>query len=319
MLLESLVAIGTLILLEGILSVDNALAMALQVKALAPSQQRRALLYGMWGALLFRGLAILGARWLLSVWWLQIAGAFYLLYLAIAHFAFRRETHQLDGAEGSSRGFWATVAIVEFTDAAFALDSTLVAVGISDQLWVVLSGVALGIVAVRYAAMLFVKLLERFPEIEQLGFVLVGWVAVRLMSEGFEKMSAAVLLKPYHEHILPEWVFWTGVGIVALIGGWFMLRGRWGIGTRISESSKGFIDGCEKLVDLLPFTGNARRIVVLIIGILLLAIGVALIFLPGPAIVVIPAGLAILATEFQWARSLLNKGKTSMRRILGRA
>src|SRR5271169_3571345 len=97
MILESLIAIGTLILLEGILSVDNALAMALQVKALAPSLQRRALLYGMWGALLFRGLAIVGARWLLSVWWLQIAGALYLAYLAIVHFAFRRTTHQLDG------------------------------------------------------------------------------------------------------------------------------------------------------------------------------------------------------------------------------
>jgi YkoY family integral membrane protein len=319
MLLESLVAIGTLIVLEGILSVDNALAMAVQVKALTPSHQRRALLYGMWGALLFRGLTILGARWLLSVWWLQIAGAFYLLYLAIAHFAFRQETLQFDGTEGSSRGFWATVAMVEFTDAAFALDSTLVAVGISDQLWVVLSGVALGIVAVRYAAMLFVKLLERFPEIEQLGFVLVGWVAVRLMSEGFEKMSAAVLLKPYPEHILPEWIFWTGVAIVAFIGGWFMIRGRWGVGSGIAEFPKRFITRCEKLVDLLPFTGNTRRLVVLIIGILVLAIGVALIFLPGPAIVVIPAGLAILATEFQWARNLLNKGRTSMRRILDRA
>src|ERR1700682_5949110 len=156
MLLESLVAIGTLILLEGILSVDNALAMALQVKALQPSRQRRALLYGMWGALLFRGLAILGARWLISIWWLQVAGAFYLLYLAIAHFAFRRVTHHSDATEASTRGFWATIAMVELTDAAFALDSTLVAVGISDQLWVIFLGVALGIVAVRYAAMLFV-------------------------------------------------------------------------------------------------------------------------------------------------------------------
>jgi uncharacterized protein (TIGR02611 family) len=319
MLLESLVAIGTLILLEGILSVDNALAMALQVKALAPSLQRRALLYGMWGALLFRGLAIVGARWLLSVWWLQIAGAVYLLYLAIAHFALRRVTHQFDGSEGSSRGFWVTVAMVELTDAAFALDSTLVAVGISDQLWVVLSGVALGIVAVRYAAILFVKLLELCPEIEELGFVLVGWVAIRLMREGFEKMSATVLLKPYHDHILPEWVFWTGVAVVAVIGGWFIVRGHSGAGTGAAELSQRFLNRCENLTRRLPLMGSARRMLILIIGILVLIVGVALIFLPGPAIVVIPAGLAVLAAEFQWARSLLNKGKTSMKRILGRA
>jgi hypothetical protein len=228
-------------------------------------------------------------------------------------------THQFDGTPRSTRGFWATVAMVELTDAAFALDSTLVAVGISDQLWVVLSGVALGIVAVRYAAMLFVKLLELCPEIEELGFLLVGGVAIRLMSEGFEKMSAAVLLKPYPDHLLPEWVFWTGVAIVALIGGWLMVRRRWGIASAVAEFPWRFIKCCEDLTGRLPFTGNTRRLVVLVIGILVLIVGVALIFLPGPAIVVIPAGLAILATEFQWARSLLNKGKTSMRRILGRA
>jgi YkoY family integral membrane protein len=299
MILESLIAIGTLILLEGILSVDNALAMALQVKALAPSLQRRALLYGMWGALLFRGLAIVGARWLLSVWWLQIAGALYLAYLAIVHFAFRRTTHQLDGTEGSTRGFWATIVVVELTDAAFALDSTLVAVGISDQLWVIFLGVALGIVAVRYAAILFVKLLQRCPEIEELGFVLVGWVAARLFLEGWEKMSAAVLEKPYAEHILPDWFFWTGVAILIALGGWFVIRARW--------ANKSVVGN---------FTEHFRRIAILIVGTLVLMVGVALIFLPGPAIVVIPAGLAILATEFQWARNLLNKGRTSMKKVL---
>jgi YkoY family integral membrane protein len=296
---ESLIAIGTLILLEGILSVDNALAMALQVKALQPSLQRRALLYGMWGALLFRGLAIVGARWLLSVWWLQIAGALYLAYLAITHFVFRRVTHQFDGTEASTRGFWATIAMVELTDAAFALDSTLVAVGISDQLWVIFLGLALGIVAVRYAAILLVKLLQRCPAIEELGFVLVGWVAVRLFLEGYEKMSAAVLLKPYAEHILPDWVFWTGVAILVAIGGWLAIRTRWGSGRIVGN-----------------FTGHFRRIVILLVGTLVLIVGVALIFLPGPAILVIPAGLAILATEFQWARNLLNKGRISMKKVL---
>jgi predicted tellurium resistance membrane protein TerC len=73
-MIESLVAIGTLIFLEGILSVDNALAMALQVRSLDPPLQRRALLYGMWGAFILRGAPILGAKWLISIWWLQIAG-----------------------------------------------------------------------------------------------------------------------------------------------------------------------------------------------------------------------------------------------------
>src|SRR5262249_54727911 len=94
-MIASLVTVATLVLLEGILSVDNALAMALQVKPLGPELQRRALVYGMWGAVIFRAIAIAGAQWLLRIWWLQLAGALYLSYLAISHFAFRdRRVHQ---------------------------------------------------------------------------------------------------------------------------------------------------------------------------------------------------------------------------------
>ena len=62
----------------------------------------------------------------------------------------------------------------------------------------------------------------------------------------------------------------------------------------------------------------ARRVVIMIIGSLVLLVGVAMIFLPGPAVIVIPAGLAILATEFEWAQNLLDKGRTSVRKVLRR-
>ena len=317
-MLENLVAIGTLIFLEGILSVDNALAMALQVKSLEASLQRRALLYGMWGAFILRGVAILGAKWLMSIWWLQQAGALYLLYLVIAHFALRRGTHQFDGTDSSHRGFWTTIAMVELTDAAFALDSTLVAVGMSNHLWVVFSGVALGILAVRYAAFLFVKLLQHCPEIEHLGFVLVGWVAVRLFSAGWEKMSAVVLLQPYPEHILPEWVFWTVVAILVAIGAWLGLRASLSGENRVARICGRLIKWCGDIIYRIPMPAAARRVVVMIVGSLVLLVGVAMIFLPGPAVIVIPAGLAILAMEFEWAQNLLDKGRASVRKLLRR-
>ncbi len=317
-MLESLVAIGTLIFLEGILSVDNALAMALQVKSLEASLQRRALLYGMWGAFVLRAAAILSAKWLMSIWWLQIAGALYLLYLTITHFALRKPTHQFDGTDSSQRGFWTTIAMVELTDAAFALDSTLVAVGMSNQLWVVFAGVGLGILAVRYAAFLFVKLLQRSPEIEHIGFALVGWVAVRLFSEGWEKMSAMVLLKPYPEHIVPEWLFWSVVAIFIGIGVWLVLRRTVPSENRVAQLFRGFEKWFHDAMHRLPIPPSARRLVVMIIGTLVLLVGVAMIFLPGPAVIVIPAGLAILATEFEWAQNLLDRGRNSLRKVLGR-
>jgi len=318
-MVESLIAIGTLIFLEGILSVDNALAMALQVKSLDVSLQRRALLYGMWGAFVLRVVAILGAKWLMSIWWLQLAGAIYLLYLVIAHFALRHDTHLYDGKDGSARGFWATIAMVELTDAAFAIDSTLVAVGMSNHLWVVFTGVALGIVAVRFAATLFVKLLQYCPEIEHVAFMLVGWVAIRLFSEGWEKMSEVVLLRPYPEHMLPEWIFWTGVAVLAALAVLLGLRANLPNENRIAQLTERFIESSQAAIRRLPIPPAARRAVVLILGTLVLLVGVAMIFLPGPAIIVIPAGLAILATEFRWAQNLLDKGLVSMRKVLRRA
>jgi len=56
---------------------------------------------------------------------------------------------------------------------------------------------------------------------------------------------------------------------------------------------------------LFKTVAQAKRLIVIVIGFTILAVGIAMIVLPGPAVVVIPIGLAILATEFLWARKLL--------------
>ena len=78
--------VGLLVLLEGVLSADNALVLAILVRHLPERAQKRALLYGLAGAFLFRGIAILLAKWILQVWWLQGIGAIYLAYLTIEYF-----------------------------------------------------------------------------------------------------------------------------------------------------------------------------------------------------------------------------------------
>lgn len=60
---------------------------------------------------------------------------------------------------------------------------------------------------------------------------------------------------------------------------------------------------------------QAKRVVVIVIGFTVLVIGIVLIFLPGPSVLVIPLGLAILATEFVWARRLLIRFKRETRRL----
>ncbi|HZH98751.1 MAG TPA: hypothetical protein VEX38_07245, partial [Fimbriimonadaceae bacterium] len=79
-------AVLFLVLLEGLLSADNALVLAILVRHLPRDEQKKALLYGLAGAFVFRLIAILFAAVVLKQWWLQAIGAAYLLFLPIKHF-----------------------------------------------------------------------------------------------------------------------------------------------------------------------------------------------------------------------------------------
>ncbi|MGE0001285.1 MAG: TerC family protein [Fimbriimonadaceae bacterium] len=176
--------IGVLVLLEGLLSADNALVLALMVRHLPQKLQRRALLYGLGGAFVFRLVAILLATWIIRLWWLQAIGAAYLLYLLAKHFlAHTKEAEGGEAVKARKTGFWQTVLLVELTDIAFAIDSVVAAVGMvqrADKLWLIYLGAIIGIVLLRFAATAFINLLEKFPALEHMAYVLVGWVGVKL-------------------------------------------------------------------------------------------------------------------------------------------
>jgi YkoY family integral membrane protein len=222
-MLESLSVIFTLILLEGVLSADNALVLAVLVKHLPRRQQRKALLYGLGGAFAFRGLAILLARWILDIWWLQGLGALYLAYLAVAHFIRQRTPHSPDRARTMS-GFWGTVFAVELTDIAFATDSILVAVALTNRLWVIYTGAAIGIIAIRLVANALVRILYQYPQIENIAYAFVGWISAKLFFATWEAFSVAVLGRPHGHPILPAWAFWAGMAAIAILGGWYSFR-----------------------------------------------------------------------------------------------
>ncbi len=78
--------IGTLIILEGLLSADNALVLAVMVKHLPEKQRKKALFYGLLGAYVFRFIAIGVGVFLIKLWWVKVLGAAYLAWLAIKYF-----------------------------------------------------------------------------------------------------------------------------------------------------------------------------------------------------------------------------------------
>src|SRR5579884_3660806 len=110
--------IGVLMFLEGLLSADNALVLALMVRHLPKREQKRVLRYGIWGAIGFRVVAVLLSTILLRFWYLKVAGGGYLLYLALRHFL-DGEAEANSGRRGRDGTFWGTVLAVTLTDIAF--------------------------------------------------------------------------------------------------------------------------------------------------------------------------------------------------------
>jgi YkoY family integral membrane protein len=182
--MEDFLAIGLLVFLEGALSIDNALVLAVMARSLPPSQRQKALTYGIWGAVGFRILAIAFLSYLLKWVWVKWVGGAYLLYLAGKHF-FGKPEEEAQVKEISAANFWRVVAAVELTDIAFSADSILASIAVSKKMWIVVVGGILGIIAMRFAAKGFITLLERFPRFEQSAYQLVALVGAKLFLEGF--------------------------------------------------------------------------------------------------------------------------------------
>lgn len=213
---DDLVAIGFLVFLEGILSIDNALVLALIVSTLPKEQQKKALLYGILGAVFFRLMAIGMASYLMKWTWVKFVGGGYLVYLA-AHYWWtsRKEKKAEDeGPQATERNFWMTVLIVELTDIAFAIDSILTAVALTTKLWVVMTGGVIGLLMMRFAASIFIKLLDRFPRFEPTAYLLVWIIGTKLIVDGFHFPQVN-----FHDSKNPAfWVFWLSMGLCLLFG-----------------------------------------------------------------------------------------------------
>lgn len=165
-------------LLEVILSIDNAAVLATMVKRLPEHQQKKALTYGLLGAYIFRGLALLFASLLIKVLWLKVIGGLYLMYLAYK--SLFTQNHG-DGVKVKTVSFWGTIVMVELMDLVFSIDNVFAAVAFTDNLYLIWGGVFVGIIAMRFAAGGFIKLLEEIPILEKIAYGVIGILGIRLV------------------------------------------------------------------------------------------------------------------------------------------
>lgn len=264
---QDIATIGLLVVLEGVLSIDNALVLALLAKRLPKPLQARALTYGLVGAFVFRFLAIGTAAYLLRWRIVKLLGGGYLLWVALKHLWSQRKDKSpehlavgsddhpilIDEATGREltpeeaeeelrartslplrerkvAGFWSTVAVIEMTDIAFAVDSILAAIAVvgsppaghqgpHPKLWVVLTGGILGVVLMRVAAALFIRLLERFPRFETSAYLLVCVIGSKLLVDwGFNSAEHPHRVD-FHDPSSPAfWAFWLIMTICIIYG-----------------------------------------------------------------------------------------------------
>jgi YkoY family integral membrane protein len=190
---HSLVVVFNLVLIESLLSVDNAAVLATMVLDLPPHQRARALRYGIIGAYVFRGLCLVFAAYLIKIWWLKPLGGLYLLYLAFDYFRRRATPPEEDDllvkeekwfykyTIGLTGAFWATVIAVEIMDLAFSIDNVFAAVAFTDNIYLICTGVFIGILAMRFVAQWFVTLLEKFPFLEVSAFIVIAILGFKLL------------------------------------------------------------------------------------------------------------------------------------------
>jgi YkoY family integral membrane protein len=174
----------SLVIMEGLLSADNALVLAMMVKHLPKKRRKRALVYGIWGAYIFRFIAIGVGTSLIKIWWIKLIAAAYLLNMAVSFFfGYKEEENSTIKAAG--KGFWATILTVELMDIAFSIDSVTAAFGIANQVWVLFLGAVLGILMMRGIAQIFVALIEKVPELESGAYILIAIIGLKMIAELF--------------------------------------------------------------------------------------------------------------------------------------
>jgi len=174
-----------IMILEIVLSIDNAAVLAAMVKELPKEQQKKALTYGIAGAYLFRGLALLFASVLIKLVWLKVAGGLYLMYLAYNALS----TNVEQGGESKMTikipflsALWSTIVAIEMMDLVFSIDNVFAAVAFTPNLWLICGGVFVGILAMRFATTKFVKVLEKNPILERVAYWVIGALGLKLVS-----------------------------------------------------------------------------------------------------------------------------------------
>jgi predicted tellurium resistance membrane protein TerC len=195
------IALATLTFLEIVLGVDNIIFISILSGKLPPDQQPRARRIGLIGALVTRILLLMSLAWvirltapLFTVLSEEISGRDLILLIG-GLFLIAKSTHEihdkLEGEEGHASGrvassFMSVIVQIMLLDIVFSLDSVITAVGMVDELWVMVTAVVIAVAIMLLSAESISAFVHRHPTVKMLALSFLLLIGLSLIAEGFD-------------------------------------------------------------------------------------------------------------------------------------
>ena len=212
------IGLWQIILVNIVLSGDNAVVIALAARSLPPRQQNAAIFWGAGAAVVMRIVLTVIAVEMLKWPWLKLIGAVLLLWIAV-----KLLLPEHDGGEGvdSSDNLWAAIKTILIADLVMSLDNVIgVAAAAKGSLTLLILGLAISIPLVIFGATMLMKLMQRYPAIITIGAALLGWVA--------GDMAATDPVVKDWVDANAAWLHWgapaAGAALVVAAGKWLAAR-----------------------------------------------------------------------------------------------
>jgi len=203
-------ALLTLTVLEIVLGVDNVVFISILANKLPPEQRARARTLGLGAALIVRVLLLLSINWLVGLTdplfeiadhefsgrdLILLAGGFFLLYKATTELHEKLEGHEASTGTQVATSFAMTIVQIMLLDIVFSLDSVITAVGMADDLPVMIAAVVIAIGVMLFAAGPIAEFVEMHPTVKVLGLAFLVLIGFSLVAEGF------------HQHIAKGYIY----------------------------------------------------------------------------------------------------------------
>jgi YjbE family integral membrane protein len=215
---EFWIALSQIILINIVLSGDNAVVIALASRSLPPTQQTKAIIFGSVGAIVLRVVLTFFAVYLLSLPYLKLIGAALLLWIGVGLLKGDDGDEDIEG----NAGLWAAIKTIIIADLVMSLDNVIgVAAAAKGNVPLLVIGLVISIPLIIFGSTIILKLMNRFPIIITIGAGLLGWVAGEMAAT-----DPAIHDFIEHHHYLHTVLPVAGVVLVVALGKYLASRGR---------------------------------------------------------------------------------------------